>query len=546
MSRKVGLKLVAVSTIAMAMGCNGAVDTDNEAALENEPSIAGNDDQDEQEAVEPSVDDLTIDGVSTTVSEPTNFKVSASTQTTVSTEWSAPSKGKPASYIVYAQGAARASTRNKKYTFSKLSCGTTYTLEVASRDAQKMISARSKISATTAACAPSTSPSNPSTPSNPTTPVGYAAAVLKDAPVSYWRLNETSGTRATDSAGANHGTFENGPKLGAQGLDGAVGFDGVDDVVTIADSADLRLNGSFTVEFMAKLGADANSFPGILGKGSAATGQTGYIVYYSSSRKSPAFKRAGVDGMSASDVGALATDSFKHYAFSYDDASSTARWYVGGNLDRTFSNVRFPLNLDSSTFQLGRGDSEGSQVQFGNEILDEVAVYKSALSADRVKAHFDASGLGSTPAPSNPAPSNPAPTNPVTPTVPVAPAPIDGFPIGVCAYKESDLGRLQAMGMHHARWDRPSAALIEKGRTMGIEILPIAAYGYADLSADGNAKSPPKPEHRAEWARRMVDMWRTMKNPPKVIEVWNEPWHKGFYGGKPNPADYLELVKAFS
>ncbi|HEX5660687.1 MAG TPA: LamG-like jellyroll fold domain-containing protein, partial [Polyangiales bacterium] len=452
--------------------------------------------------------------------------------TTLSTAWSAPSKGKPSSYIVYVNGDAKASTRNKRFVYSKLACGTTYTLEVAARDALKMVSARSKVSGTTAACDAGSSPSNPS---NPPVSTGYAAAVLKDAPIAYWRLNETSGTRAADSVGSNHGTFENAPKLGASGIDGAVGFDGKDDLVTVADSADLRLNGSFTIEFLAKLGADANTYPGVLAKGSAATGNTGYIVYYASGRKNPAFKRAGVDGLDTSDAGALATDGFKHYAFTYDDAASTARWYVGGNLDRTISNVRFPLNLDSSTLQLGRGDSEGGKVQFGNEVLDEVAVYRSALGADRVKAHFDASGLLAQSTPVTPAPA-PAP----------APAPNSDFPIGVCAYKTQDFAKLQAIGMHHARMDQPSPQIIEQGRTFGVEVLPIADHGFSDLSTNGDNRAPPKPENRAAWAKRSVDTWRNMAKPPKVIEVWNEPWHKAFYGGKPNPADYLELVKAFA
>ncbi|HEX5656415.1 MAG TPA: hypothetical protein VFX59_04435, partial [Polyangiales bacterium] len=71
MRRTVGMKWVAASTIAMALGCSGAVDTDTGEQLENEPSLAGNDD--EQEAVEPSTNDLTISGVSTLVSEPTNL-----------------------------------------------------------------------------------------------------------------------------------------------------------------------------------------------------------------------------------------------------------------------------------------------------------------------------------------------------------------------------------------------------------------------------------------------------------------------------------------
>ncbi|HEY6878931.1 MAG TPA: hypothetical protein VI299_12965 [Polyangiales bacterium] len=121
----------------------------------------------------------------------------------------------------------------------------------------------------------------------------------------------------------------------------------------------------------------------------------------------------------------------------------------------------------------------------------------------------------------------------------------DDFAIGFSAYDVRDFPRIAALGIDHVRMDRPDAVTIERARSFGIEVLPIADYGFADLS-DGDAKRPPLPQHRAEWARRMVDTWRGMAVPPKRIEVWNEPWHPGFWGGKPNPVEYLELVKAFA
>ncbi|HEY6879081.1 MAG TPA: hypothetical protein VI299_13740, partial [Polyangiales bacterium] len=262
MIRKVGKTLVVASTIALAMGCAQGVATDEEGT--SEPAIAGGDD--EQESIDPSTNDLMVSGTSSSVSEPTKFKLASATQTTLSAVWSAPTQGKPLSYIVYLDGTPKASTSNKKYTYAKLACGTSYTLEVASRDADKKISALSRVTATTAACTvgnaptpanpPSTSnppsagdpPTTPGTPSSPAT--GYAAAVQQDAPLAYYRLDETRGTRAADSVGGHHGTYD-GPTLGAKGIDGAASFDGVDDVVTVPDAAELRLNGSFSIEFMA-------------------------------------------------------------------------------------------------------------------------------------------------------------------------------------------------------------------------------------------------------------------------------------------------------
>ena len=344
----------------------------------------------------------------------------------------------------------------------------------------------------------------------------YAASVLADSPVAYWPLSEASGTRAVDAVGQHDGTYVNGVRLGVPGVEPGVtaaSFDGVNDAMRVRDAPQLRLNGSFSIEFWARLNADANTFPGILSKGSSRSGQTGYLIYYQPGSRRPTFKRAGVDGLQTTASAALTTQQFRHYVFTFDRPSSTARWYVSGQLDRTFTSVSFPTGVDTSDLQLGRGDS------FGNETLADVALYGSALSAARITAHHEASRLGAT--------SNP-------------------FEIGLCAYLTADFARISAMGIKHVRMDRPTAAVITQARSFGLEVLPVAAYGFTDLSGSSNSKTPPLPQNYGAWAKRMVDLWRTMPNPPRVIEVWNEPWVRAFWNTGPNPAQYLELVKAFA
>ena len=141
-----------------------------------------------------------------------------------------------------------------------------------------------------------------------------------------------------------------------------------------------------------------------------------------------------------------------------------------------------------------------------------------------------------------------ADAGPRTFTVANTPTPPSGWGdfIGVCAYTKDDFPLLQSLGIKHVRYDRPSPAIIDAGRQYGIEVLPIANYGFTDLSGQSSDKYPPLPEHRATWAKRMVDTWRGMSRPPPVIEVWNEPWHVNFWKPRPHAGDYLELVKAFA
>lgn len=118
--------------------------------------------------------------------------------------------------------------------------------------------------------------------------------------------------------------------------------------------------------------------------------------------------------------------------------------------------------------------------------------------------------------------------------------------IGACSYGTDDFVKLQSIGIRHARMDHPSAALIEMARQFGVEVLPIANYASSKVSGQNDEKYPPLPQNRALWAKEMVDKWRTMQNPPRVIEIWNEPFLSAFWKPAPDAPAYLALVKAFA
>jgi hypothetical protein len=148
------------------------------------------------------------------------------------------------------------------------------------------------------------------------------------------------------------------------------------------------------------------------------------------------------------------------------------------------------------------------------------------------------------PAPT-PAPAPVAAAPAATPAPAPTPAPAS-FPMGINTDDAAHFERIAGMGMTHVRMDHPSAEDIEQGRKHGIEVMPIVDYGFPDLNYAHDWMQPPPPEHRVEWAKRMVAKWRDMKNPPQVFEVWNEPWLRSLWLGNPDPAAYLELVKEFA
>ena len=81
----------------------------------------------------------------------------------------------------------------------------------------------------------------------------YATTVLADSPVAYWRLGDLTGTAAPGLMAVNPGTYTNGPTLGKTGAiatetDTAVGFDGVNDNVTISATSSLDTKTAITME----------------------------------------------------------------------------------------------------------------------------------------------------------------------------------------------------------------------------------------------------------------------------------------------------------
>lgn len=84
----------------------------------------------------------------------------------------------------------------------------------------------------------------------------------------------------------------------------------------------------------------------------------------------------------------------------------------------------------------------------------------------------------------------------------------------------------------------------------GINVIPIACYNpWSDLrpAGTGDHYAPDTTARRIEWSnRQMTKIKGVFTIPPKVIEVWNEPWLNQFWNAGPNANDFLDLVRQFS
>jgi hypothetical protein len=211
---------------------------------------------------------------------------------------------------------------------------------------------------------------------------GYAPAVLSDAPVAYWRLGETTGTSAADSAGRNAGTAVGGVVFGQPGAlaDGntAMLFNGSSGYLQVASPA-ASLAGDLTIEMWVNVSLAARQTlisKDYLHEFELSLETSGHLNFYQGN---------GTTWQNVVSVaGAVTANTWQHVVVTREAATKTIRFFVNGAAKGSGSYVTPPT---SSAKSVSIGRSEGG-VRYVNGRLDEVALYPAALSAAQVAAHY--------------------------------------------------------------------------------------------------------------------------------------------------------------
>jgi large repetitive protein len=225
-------------------------------------------------------------------------------------------------------------------------------------------------------------------PASPTSAPSYNAAVLSDAPVAYWRMGEASGaTMADQSTNGNNGVYQGGVTLGQPGAiagDGntAVALDGASGAAIVPSSASLQLN-KVSIELWIKKRTESGSGVYVAKNfvGSGVAGSGWFQLLNSDYTGRLAFRVTGdVDPVLVSSA-TLALNTWYYVVATYD--GSAARLFINGKLDSTLPVVASPAQ-NADPLYIGRR-ADGF---FNNTLLDELAIYPTALSADRIAAHW--------------------------------------------------------------------------------------------------------------------------------------------------------------
>jgi len=216
----------------------------------------------------------------------------------------------------------------------------------------------------------------------------YGDLVLADAPAAYWRLDETTGTTMADaSKNGNNGHYDGIVMLGQPGPpagDGstAVGLDGATGAFSVPSSTTLQMNW-ITIELWINKRAETDYgfyvAKNVVGGGGVGSGWFQLLNNHNTGRLE--FRVTGDADPVLVSTATLALNTWYYVAATYD--GTAARLYINGKLDSTLSAVVSPAQ-NADPLYIGRR-IDGF---FNNALLAEVAIYPTALAADRIAAHW--------------------------------------------------------------------------------------------------------------------------------------------------------------
>jgi autotransporter-associated beta strand protein len=257
--------------------------------------------------------------------------------------------------------------------------------------------------------------SSPSTTTHLTvvTPSLVGAAMTQDTPLSFWPLNETSPSTAYDYWSGNNGAQNGSLTLGATGpvppTDAgfnvgttAYQFDGSSTYIDCGTNASLSGTTDFTVEAWINT-TNATGSSTIIqqrstsGYDGTANGYNGEYEFQVNGNGTLYFMLYGGGGyqfsFSSPRISRRVNDGQWHHVAAVRSGSN-GFIYVDGSLVASASGTAEPLDGTIATFI---GEDQRNSSGYFNGAMCDVAVYTTALSADRIGVHAATGVLGTAP-----------------------------------------------------------------------------------------------------------------------------------------------------
>jgi Concanavalin A-like lectin/glucanases superfamily len=224
---------------------------------------------------------------------------------------------------------------------------------------------------------------------------GYSHRVLRNDPVAYWRLNETSGTVAYDKTGNYDATYVQAPAIGAPGLLAApsghsVWFDGIGGRIQADALTQHTWWPGYTLEAWVRIDQTVNEEHIIAFNDNA--GDNGLALLHDQPTGLFKFRDCEGQGCAAAFSTTMPQVGRTYYVVVTVNDRNRGRLFIDGEREAIFTSAIRPLTDGHLTIG-GEYDSAGGSAiptSFFEGNIDEVSVYDHALPHRKVRAHYRA------------------------------------------------------------------------------------------------------------------------------------------------------------
>ena len=222
----------------------------------------------------------------------------------------------------------------------------------------------------------------------------YSQVILADYPQTYYQLDETSGTTATDaSPNANNGTYNasgvtyNVTGAIAKDSDTAVTFDGTAGYMAFPSGVNPAGLTAFSVElWFNPTSLVASTFHRIISNANTGSSNVGFDSNLNGSTGRMSWNVGnGSANATVTTIGALSTGTWYHIVGTYD--GSNMRLYLNGTLQQT-TPLTGGIGTSASPINIGRNPAYSGDYIAAS--FDEVAVYPATLNQSQVSSHYTA------------------------------------------------------------------------------------------------------------------------------------------------------------
>jgi len=204
----------------------------------------------------------------------------------------------------------------------------------------------------------------------------------------WWKLDDGSGTRASDSSDqGNHGTLQGNPQWVLGRLSQALQFDGVDDFVEVPH--DVSLTADTEVTLMAWINTSRHNsgggdWQGILGK---SNNPRSYSFYTYTNGTLHFSVGPGGGYVGSNSAGQVPLNEWVHVCAMVVDGHH--QYYINGEDAGTGgSGTTLPGTTDTATFRIGRTQETNHFLG----MIDDVRVYRRALTQEEVQLAMKGQG----------------------------------------------------------------------------------------------------------------------------------------------------------